>query len=745
MKVIVDKETCMSTITKSFILLLSLVSIPGLCLGAEYYVATTGNNTTGIGSIENPWLTIQYGFNQLNPGDTLYVREGVYRESVNMEGRRGTPGNPLTIKNYPGETPRLTAGNILTGWVRCTSKEDAIGNPNWENIFKLTTNKIGEISAASVAQRGFPAILKLLEDGNFAFMSSDVKHVVSAYPSVDDLVVLPAVDDATNHDQNMHIRDSVNNVKADGFWDDVFIGVWQYRGSGANWIYYNQVATYADKTFTFVQPQQYNILSNNTVRHSYGIFNHPALITRAGEYCYTELDGGERTIYLWPADEDNLDGKIELKGGGDAFTGRFEPQSGRYFDYIVIDGLHIYNCGKGFHTVNYSSPWQRHDAYITIQNCTIEAVSSGIYTSSGHLTIDNTIISNTTRFGIYFSSSDNRITNNTITNNHKTAICHFHGSRNLIAHNYIGYDARPEHGNGINIGLKNAEYQYNLIAHNFVNHPSSSFTTHWSRDTVLLGNFFAGPVNEWSNRPVVGSLYLLNNTSVRNIGSMSSPYRVKVNNIFNNTGAGFDVDLSNIGSTDYDNLFVDYADGDYRRNPDGGFPMEGIDISPYLGESYSNIISIFPDYDYHTDLVGNNRSLLQPTIGAYEYGFGNPQPNDPNTDNPIQPEEPDNNNLPNAVIPEKTELKVLNNVLKGNSAQVTVKLMMAQPGNATVKIYDMKGKEIICLFDGYKDAGTYDLPWRGVDSNGNKAGSGIYMVYMKSGGYKGTKKIAVIK
>ena len=72
-----------------------------------YYVATTGSNSNN-GSIATPWLTIQYGVNQLQPGDTLYVRGGTYSEKLSISSS-GLPANYTTIKNYPNETPIIDA------------------------------------------------------------------------------------------------------------------------------------------------------------------------------------------------------------------------------------------------------------------------------------------------------------------------------------------------------------------------------------------------------------------------------------------------------------------------------------------------------------------------------------------------------------------------------------------------------------------------------------------------------------
>lgn len=75
----------------------------------NYYVATTGNDTTGDGSSGAPWRTIQKSVESGSPvtaGDTVYVRDGTYTATsggrtvlINGTGTpQGTSGNPVTIK-----------------------------------------------------------------------------------------------------------------------------------------------------------------------------------------------------------------------------------------------------------------------------------------------------------------------------------------------------------------------------------------------------------------------------------------------------------------------------------------------------------------------------------------------------------------------------------------------------------------------------------------------------------------------
>jgi len=77
---------------------------------ADYYVATTGNDTTGDGSIGNPWATPAFGAASVSAGDTLYIRAGTYDittpENNNYSGVAPHADN-VTIAGYTGETAIL--------------------------------------------------------------------------------------------------------------------------------------------------------------------------------------------------------------------------------------------------------------------------------------------------------------------------------------------------------------------------------------------------------------------------------------------------------------------------------------------------------------------------------------------------------------------------------------------------------------------------------------------------------------
>ncbi|MFZ5564685.1 MAG: hypothetical protein ACOZBW_11590, partial [Thermodesulfobacteriota bacterium] len=62
-----------------------LLALPGAATAADYYIATTGSNTSGDGSVGNPWQTLHYAVNNVfGPSDTIHVAAGIY--GVSLEG-----------------------------------------------------------------------------------------------------------------------------------------------------------------------------------------------------------------------------------------------------------------------------------------------------------------------------------------------------------------------------------------------------------------------------------------------------------------------------------------------------------------------------------------------------------------------------------------------------------------------------------------------------------------------------------
>ena len=79
-----------------------------------YYVSPTGSDSQ-TGAIERPFASLQHAHDLAQPGDTIYLRGGVYALTNGIQlTRDGTSGAPITIANYPGETPILDGSRMTS-------------------------------------------------------------------------------------------------------------------------------------------------------------------------------------------------------------------------------------------------------------------------------------------------------------------------------------------------------------------------------------------------------------------------------------------------------------------------------------------------------------------------------------------------------------------------------------------------------------------------------------------------------
>ncbi len=78
---------------------------PPTPMGRTFYIAPNGNDADP-GSEAKPWQTIQHAADALDPGDTVLIKNGTYRDGAIIT-RSGQPDKPLTFKAYPGQTPKL--------------------------------------------------------------------------------------------------------------------------------------------------------------------------------------------------------------------------------------------------------------------------------------------------------------------------------------------------------------------------------------------------------------------------------------------------------------------------------------------------------------------------------------------------------------------------------------------------------------------------------------------------------------
>jgi len=79
-----------------------LVSQRPLSPGNARFVDVKTGSDEGSGQENKPWRTLAHAVKQLRPGDTLYLRAGVYFEQLYL-GLQGRADAPIIIRSYPGE------------------------------------------------------------------------------------------------------------------------------------------------------------------------------------------------------------------------------------------------------------------------------------------------------------------------------------------------------------------------------------------------------------------------------------------------------------------------------------------------------------------------------------------------------------------------------------------------------------------------------------------------------------------
>ena len=84
---------------------------------AELHVAITGNDSNP-GTPLAPLRTIQRAAALAQPGDTITVHKGVYRERVNPP--RGGTSDPqrIVFRAAPGERVEIKGSEVVKGWVK---------------------------------------------------------------------------------------------------------------------------------------------------------------------------------------------------------------------------------------------------------------------------------------------------------------------------------------------------------------------------------------------------------------------------------------------------------------------------------------------------------------------------------------------------------------------------------------------------------------------------------------------------
>ncbi len=116
----------------------------------NYYVALNGKNTNK-GTLDDPFYSIQFASKKLNPGDTLYIRGGIYYENCSLK-LKGTKNNRITIQSFKNEKVVFASSTLKLNWKQIS-----------RHIFRAKINsKITQVflNYKPLMQASFPNIIE---------------------------------------------------------------------------------------------------------------------------------------------------------------------------------------------------------------------------------------------------------------------------------------------------------------------------------------------------------------------------------------------------------------------------------------------------------------------------------------------------------------------------------------------------------------------------------------------------------
>jgi len=95
---------------------LSILTVSTGIPSPRRYVSLVGDDSNP-GTLMEPFRTIQHAANQMSPGESVLIREGVYRETV-VVPISGMPSAPIVFEAFNDEEVVVSGGDLVAGWTR---------------------------------------------------------------------------------------------------------------------------------------------------------------------------------------------------------------------------------------------------------------------------------------------------------------------------------------------------------------------------------------------------------------------------------------------------------------------------------------------------------------------------------------------------------------------------------------------------------------------------------------------------
>ncbi|NVM23691.1 MAG: right-handed parallel beta-helix repeat-containing protein, partial [Desulfobacterales bacterium] len=496
MKEAINKNK-LSFVTKGLVAAIVVIALLALVTGVasanDYYVATTGSDTTGDGGSDNPWQTIQYAvYNaSVSAGDEIVVYAGTYTESIvvnkSVTLRACNTTYDVTVNSTAATQDAITvsADHVNISWLK-VQNATAIGNAG----INITT--VGYANISNVwATSNYYGIWLFSSSNNTLINNTATGNIYGILLNASSNNTLTDNNASYNKRIGIHIETgSINNTIAGGTVrnntynpsDDKEAGITILASSNNNTIagvsIFNnsQNGIYLEANFTKITS---NNLWNNTwngiyLKSSSG--NSLTGNTASGNAYGIWLKSSSNNNLTGNTADNNTEGILLYSSSNNNFTDNNASYNQRAGIYIQTSSIKNTITGGTVHNNSYN-PSDGKEAGITIlassDNNTITGVSifnnsqNGIYLEANFTNISSNTIQNNTWNGINLTSSDNNtLTNNTANNNTIGIALYDLSSNNTLTNNTAD--------NNINTGIYLESSSNNSIYNNYFNNTNNT-------------------------------------------------------------------------------------------------------------------------------------------------------------------------------------------------------------------------------------------------------------------------------
>ena len=97
------------------------------------------------------------------------------------------------------------------------------------------------------------------------------------------------------------------------------------------------------------------------------------------------------------------------------------------------------------------------------------------------------------------------------------------------------------------------------------------------------------------------------------------------------------------------------------------------------------------------------------------------------------------------IMPVPTEFALHNNYPNPFNPVTTINYDLPQDGTVRLIIYDLMGREVTRLVNGFTPAGYHSVRWNAKNQMGENVSAGVYFYHLQSGNFVKTQKMVLLK